>query len=86
MVLLVKKVLESGTVCPQRHEASMASGIPIVSQANGFGRTGLAQVIIKSPKGFRGPEQVVASRLQEHCHFVAICYDPGLAQGTHTVR
>jgi hypothetical protein len=31
VVLLVKKVLESGTLCPQRHEASMASGSSIVS-------------------------------------------------------
>ncbi|MCX6417823.1 MAG: hypothetical protein NT097_08585 [Actinobacteria bacterium] len=36
----MKKVLESGTLCPQRHEASMASGRSIVSQASGFGRTG----------------------------------------------
>jgi hypothetical protein len=36
----VKKVWIFGTLCPQRHEASMASGTSIVSQPSGFGRTG----------------------------------------------
>jgi hypothetical protein len=45
VVLLVKKVLESGTVCPQRHEASMANGYFIVSQ--------MSAVQQSDPKGCR---------------------------------